>query len=57
MNGKIIKLNTIERDIRDKGKEKWVSRYQRIARMFHDEDYEQANREIRDFIGDLIIKG
>jgi hypothetical protein len=45
MNGKLIKLSTVIRDIRDKSKEKWISRYQRIARMFHDEDYIQAYRE------------
>jgi hypothetical protein len=53
MNSKMIKIGQVVRDIKDKSTEKWISRYQMIARMLHDEDYEQANREARDFICEL----
>jgi predicted SAM-dependent methyltransferase len=53
----MIKIEQVVRDIKDKGKEKWINRYQKIARMFHDEDYEQANREARDFICELNGQG
>jgi hypothetical protein len=43
----------VVKDIKDKSKNKWINRYQNIARKFHDEEYEQTNREARDFISEL----
>jgi hypothetical protein len=40
LSSKLIKISDVIKDIKDKGKEKLVSRYQKIARMFYDEDYE-----------------
>jgi hypothetical protein len=43
------------KDIKDKSKEKWISKYQNLARKLHAKDY-QANREARDFIYELNSK-
>jgi hypothetical protein len=34
-------------------KDKWLCKYQKIARDFFNEDYEQANREARDVLQEL----
>jgi hypothetical protein len=48
-NSKLIKIGEVAKDIKNKR----VSRYQNKARKYHDKDYEQANREVRDFIYEL----
>jgi hypothetical protein len=53
LNSKLIRIGEVAKDLKDKGKDKWVCRYQGIVRKFQDEDCEQANREARDFIYDL----
>jgi hypothetical protein len=40
-NSKLIRIGDVVKDIKDRSKEKWVSRHQKIARMFHDEDYDK----------------
>jgi hypothetical protein len=53
LNHKLIRIGEVAKNIKDKSKEKWVCRFQDIVRKFQDEDYEQANREARDFIYDF----
>jgi hypothetical protein len=53
LNHKLIRIGEVAKNIKDKSKEKWVYRFHDIVRKFQDEDYEQANREARDFIYDL----
>jgi hypothetical protein len=53
LNSKLIRIGDVVKDIKDKSKNKWIDRYQNIAKKFHDEDYEQANGEDRDFIYEL----
>jgi hypothetical protein len=57
MNGQMIKMGNVIKDIKDGCKEKYLCKYQKIAPMFHDEDYEQANREARDLICELNGRG
>jgi hypothetical protein len=53
MNSKLTRLGDVVKDVKDKNKEKWISKYQGLIRKFHDEEYEQVNREARDFICEM----
>jgi hypothetical protein len=53
MNRKMIKIGNVIKDIKDSQKDKWVSKYQKIARDFFNEDYEQVNKEPRDVLQEL----
>jgi hypothetical protein len=57
MNCQMIKMGNVIKAIKDSCKEKYLCKYQKIARMFHDEDYEQANREARELICELNDRG
>jgi hypothetical protein len=50
LNSKLLKIGVIVKDIKGRSKEKWISKYQNLARKIHDEDYEQANREERFYL-------
>jgi hypothetical protein len=57
MNSQMIKMGNVIKEINDSCKEKYLCKYQKIARIFHDEDYEQAKREARDLICELNGRG
>jgi hypothetical protein len=53
LNSNTVKIGDVVKDIKDRSKNKWIDRYQNVVGKFDDEEYEQANREARDFIGEL----
>jgi hypothetical protein len=53
----LTRIGLTKKGLRDGDKETWYRKYQRIARSFFNEDYQQVNREASDTIDQMNNKG
>jgi hypothetical protein len=49
----LTRIGLTKEGLKDNDKDAWYRKYQRVARSFFNEDFEQANREAKDVIGQI----